>query len=139
VAEADKKIVYIEDETEMVDLVRLALGLKGLEVIGAWNGRDGLETVQQVKPDLVLLDLMLPDMDGWEVYDKMRADYELRGIPVIVVTAKAMPMDRLVGLHVRNADGYITKPFNVQELVESVNRMLGNRGADPAIQSELND
>ncbi len=124
-AEARKKIVCIEDEPEMIDLVRLILGRRGFELIGAVGGREGLETVRQVKPDLVLLDLMMPDMDGWEIYQHMKADEELRNIPVIIVTAKAQSIDKVLGLHIAKVDDYITKPFGPQELIESVNRVLG--------------
>ncbi|MCS7177945.1 MAG: response regulator [Anaerolineae bacterium] len=124
-AEARKKIVCIEDEPEMIDLVRLILGRRGFELIGVVGGREGLEMVRQVKPDLVLLDLMMPDMDGWEVYQHMKADEELRHIPVIIVTAKAQSIDKVLGLHIAKVDDYITKPFGPQELIDSVNRVLG--------------
>lgn len=124
-SEARKKVVCIEDEPEMIDLVRLILARKGFELIGTVGGREGLETVRQVKPDLVLLDLMMPDMDGWEVYQQMKADEELRDIPVIVVTAKAQSIDKVLGLHIAKVDDYITKPFGPQELLESVSRVLG--------------
>lgn len=123
--ERKKKIVCIEDEPEMIDLVRLILGRRGFELIGAIGGREGLETVRRVKPDLVLLDLMMPDMDGWEIYQHMKADEELRNIPVIIVTAKAQSIDKVLGLHIAKVDDYITKPFGPQELIESVNRVLG--------------
>ncbi len=122
------KIVCIEDEPEMIDLVRLILGRRGFELIGAVGGREGLETVRQVKPDLVLLDLMMPDMDGWEIYQHMKADEELRNIPVIIVTAKAQSIDKVLGLHIAKVDDYITKPFGPQELIDSVNRVLGIEG-----------
>jgi DNA-binding response OmpR family regulator len=124
-SEQRKKIVCIEDEPEMIDLVRLILGRRGFELIGAVGGREGLETVRQVKPDLVLLDLMMPDMDGWEIYQRMKADEELRNIPVIIVTAKAQSIDKVLGLHIAKVDDYITKPFGPQELIDSVNRVLG--------------
>ena len=128
--EARKKIVCIEDELEMIDLARLILGRRGFELIGAVGGRAGLETIRQVKPDLVLLDLMMPDMDGWEVYRRMRGDAETREIPVIIVTAKGTPIDKVLGLRVAGVDDYITKPFGPQELLESVERVLaGQRGA----------
>ena len=124
-AEARKRVVCIEDEPEMIDLVRLIMGRKGFELIGAVGGREGLETIRQVKPDLVLLDLMMPDMDGWEVYQQMKVDASLRDIPVIVVTAKAQSIDKVLGLHIAKVDDYITKPFGPQELLASVGRVLG--------------
>lgn len=124
-AEEKKKVVIcIEDEPEMIDLVQLILGRKGFELVGAVGGREGLETVRRLKPDLVLLDLMMPDMDGWEVYQQMKADDELKNIPVIVVTAKAQSIDKVLGLHIAKVDDYVTKPFGPQELLQSVNKVL---------------
>jgi len=124
-AAKDKRVVCVEDEPEMIDLVRLILGRQGYEVIGANGGIAGLEIIQREKPDLVLLDLMMPDMDGWEVYQQLKADEDLRDIPVIVVTAKAQSIDKVLGLHIAKVDDYITKPFGPQELLESVEKNLG--------------
>lgn len=120
-----KRVVCIEDEPEMIDLVRLILGRKGFNVIGANGGVEGLEAVRRERPDLVLLDLMMPDMDGWEVYQQIKADSELREIPVIVVTAKAQSIDKVLGLHIAKVDDYISKPFGPQELLESVEKIIG--------------
>lgn len=122
-----KRLVYVEDEREMIDLVRLILSRKGFEVIGANGGRDGLETIRRELPDLVLLDLMMPDMDGWDVYQQMKADEATRDIPVIVVTAKAQSIDKVLGLHIAKVDDYISKPFSPQELTESVEKVLARR------------
>lgn len=124
-ATQEKRVVCIEDEPEMIDLVRLILGRKGFHVIGANGGIEGLETVRREEPDLVLLDLMMPDMDGWEVYQQMKADEVLRDIPVVVVTAKAQSIDKVLGLHIAKVDDYITKPFGPQELLESVEKIIG--------------
>jgi DNA-binding response OmpR family regulator len=124
-ATEEKRVVCIEDEPEMIDLVRLILGRKGFHVIGANGGIEGLETVKREQPDLVLLDLMMPDMGGWEVYQQMKADDALRDIPVVVVTAKAQSIDKVLGLHIAKVDDYITKPFGPQELLESVEKILG--------------
>ncbi len=120
-----KTVVCVEDEPEMIDLIKLILRRKEFELVGAVGGREGLKTVRELKPDLVLLDLMMPDMDGWEVYRQMKADDELKQIPVIVVTAKAQSIDRVLGLHLAKVDDYITKPFSPQELLESVSDILG--------------
>ncbi len=119
------KVVCIEDEPEMIELIRLILGRKNFELIGAVGGRDGLGTVRREKPDLVLLDLMMPDMDGWEVYQQMKADAELSDIPVIVVTAKAQSIDKVLGLHIAKVEDYVTKPFGPKELLDSIRKVLG--------------
>ncbi len=126
-AEDKKKVVCIEDEPEMIDLVKLILGRKGFELTGAMGGREGLEAVKRIKPDLVLLDLMMPDMDGWEVYQQMKADAEMQKIPVIVVTAKAQSIDKVLGLHIAKVDDYVTKPFGPQELLQSVEKVLSSK------------
>jgi two-component system response regulator VicR len=122
------KIVCIEDDQEMIDLVKLILTRKGYEVTGAIGGHEGLGMVEQIKPDLVLLDLMMPDMDGWEVFQRMRANEQTRHIPVIVVTAKAQSIDKVLGLHIAKVDDYITKPFGPSELLSSVLRVLEEAG-----------
>jgi CheY-like chemotaxis protein len=198
-AEDKKVVVCVEDEPEMIDLVKLILGRKGFELVGAVGGREGLKKVRgflfsaglnlqsdleagslssdfqqefqnneiplsgdvtitpkedgsgwyvndnekartyvvekgletldifapDLKPDLVLLDLMMPDMDGWEVYQKMKTDDDLKDIPVIVVTAKAQSIDKVLGLHIAKVEDYVTKPFGPQELLQAVNKVLG--------------
>ena len=119
-----KRVVCIEDEPEMIDLVKLILSRKGYQVIGAMGGREGLEAIAREKPDIVLLDLMMPDMDGWEVYQKMKANDGTKSIPVIVVTAKAQSIDKVLGLHIAKVDDYITKPFGPQELIDSIDKVL---------------
>ena len=123
----NKLILYIEDEPEMIDLIRLILNRRGFEVKGANGGKEGLESIRQEKPDLVLLDLMMPDMDGWEVYQQMKADETTRDIPVIVVTAKAQSIDKVLGLHIAKVDDYIAKPFSPQELLNSVDSVLARK------------
>jgi DNA-binding response OmpR family regulator len=122
-----RRVVYIEDEPEMVDLVRLILRRKHFEVFGAGGGREGLDTVRKILPDVILLDLMMPDMDGWEVYQQLKADEATRAIPVIVVTAKAQSIDKVLGLHIAKVDDYISKPFSPKELVESLQKVLEGR------------
>lgn len=118
------RVVCIEDEQEMIELVKLILSRQNIEVVGALGGEEGLQKIEQVTPDLVLLDLMMPEMDGWEVYQKMKASETMRDIPVIVVTAKAQSIDRVLGLHIARVDDYITKPFGPQELLESVQKVI---------------
>jgi len=120
-----RRVIYIEDEQEMIDLVHLILTRKGFEVLGAIGGREGIAMIKENKPDLVLLDLMMPDVDGWDVYQQMKADPTTRSIPVIVITAKAQNIDKVLGLHIAKVDDYIAKPFTPQELLDSVLKVLG--------------
>ncbi len=135
---AVKRILCIEDEQEMIDLIRLILGRRGFDVKGATGGMEGLKMVRQEVPDLVLLDLMMPDLDGWEVYQQMKADDKTRNIPVIVVTAKAQNIDRVLGMHIAKVDDYITKPFSPQELLNSVEKVLSSpmRSQDGGIDNK---
>lgn len=122
-----KKILCIEDDVEMIQLLALILERRGFDVVGAEGALEGLNLVRQERPDLILLDLMMPQVDGWEVYRQVRADKELRDIPVIVVTAKAQNIDRVLGLQVAQVEDYIVKPFDTGELVETINRVLEAR------------
>lgn len=126
-SETVRRIVYIEDEPEMIDLVRLILTRRHYEVVGANGGREGLDTIRKLLPDAVLLDLMMPDMDGWDVYQQLKADEATRNIPVIVVTAKAQNIDKVLGLHIAKVDDYISKPFSPKELVDSLEKVLKGR------------
>lgn len=120
-----RKVVCIEDDAAMIDLVKLILKNRGYDVVGATRGPEGLELIAGEKPDLVLLDLMMPDMDGWDVYQRMKADDYMKTIPVIVVTAKAQQIDKVLGLNIAKVQDYITKPFSPADLVKSINRVLG--------------
>lgn len=123
-ADTPIRVLCIEDEPEMIDLVRLILSRKGFEVLGAPGGKEGLEIIAESKPSVVLLDLMMPDMDGWEVYQRIKADPETSHIPVIVVTAKAQGIDKMLGLHIARVDDYVTKPFGPADLLRSVEKVL---------------
>jgi two-component system response regulator VicR len=118
------RIIYIEDDPDMIDLVSLILGRRGFTVKGANGGVKGLEMVISELPDLVLLDLMMPDLDGWDVYQQMKAHAKTRNIPVIVITAKAQAIDRVLGLRIAKVDDYICKPFSPNELIASIDRIV---------------
>ena len=122
-----QRILCIEDDPDMIDLIRLILERRGFVVEGAEGGKAALQAMQSTPPDLVLLDLMMPDMDGWDVFQKMKADALTRNIPIIVVTASAQAIDREFGLHIAKVDDYIVKPFSPQDLLASVDRVLGNQ------------
>lgn len=128
-----KTLVYIEDDSEMIDLVTLILNRRGYEIKGAHGGRQGLDIVLQILPDIVLLDLMMPDMDGWDVYHQLKANEKTANIPVIIITAKAQAIDRVLGLHIAKVDDYISKPFRPQELLDSIENVY-NRIEHPDIE-----
>ncbi len=120
-------VVCIEDELEIIELIKQILGRRRIDVIGAFGGKEGLKQIAAVRPDLVLLDLIMPQMGGWEVFQTMRATASMRDIPVIVVTARAEPIDRLLGLHVAGVNDYIAKPFKPEALVQSVENILATQ------------
>jgi len=124
-----KRILYIEDEKEMLDLTRIVLERAGYEMLAAVGGADGIEAVKREKPDLVLLDLMMPDVDGWEVYRQMKADKEVADIPVIIITARTQSIDKVLGLKVAKVADYITKPFGPSDLINSVKKVLDSGNA----------
>ncbi|HUF38183.1 MAG TPA: response regulator [Anaerolineales bacterium] len=122
------KIFCIEDDVEMIELLKLVLERRGFQFLSAENGPDGLAGIRAEQPDLILLDLMMAEMDGWEVYRQLKMDEGMRRIPVMVVTAKAQAVDRVLGLHIAKVDDYVTKPFSPIDLVGRIERLLESRG-----------
>ncbi len=121
------KILCIEDDADIVELVRLILEQGGFTVVGLMEPERACELALVERPDLILLDLMMPGMDGWEVYRRLKADPRLMQIPVVVLTAKAQSIDRALGLHIAKVDDYITKPFAPDELLGRIRSVLGQR------------
>jgi DNA-binding response OmpR family regulator len=122
-----KRLLCIEDEIEMVELIKLVLEKEGYEVIGAMGGLEGLEAVRREKPDLILLDIMMPGINGWDVYYRIKEDEEICDIPVIVVTARSQDFERILGLYYAGVDDYLVKPFGPRELLHSVEKVLSRR------------
>lgn len=121
----DGKLIHvIEDETAMIDLVRIILEKRGYRVVGTSSGQEGLEQIREQVPDLILLDLMMPEMGGWDVYHQLKADPATKSVPVIIVTAKAASIDRVLGLHIAKVDDYVTKPFTPSDLLASIEKVL---------------
>ncbi len=118
-----KRILIVEDESAIIDVVSQALRRHGFEVMTADNGDDALEMMYPVLPDLVLLDLMLPGMDGWEVCRRVRSAPESRAVPIIMMTARRDEKDLVQGLGL-GADDYIKKPFSLVELVARVKALI---------------
>ena len=117
-------VLAVDDEEHITELVAMALGFNGFEVQRAATGREALAAVQQRRPDLILLDVMLPDLDGFEVARRLRSD-ERAGtrVPVIFLTARDATADKVEGLRL-GVDDYVTKPFSIEELVERVKAVL---------------
>ena len=126
--QAKRRIVLcIDDDPVMVDLIKLILKPEGYEVVGASGGREGLELIKTLHPTVVLLDIMMPDMDGWEVYQAMlQLELNYR-IPVIIVSAKPEPDPKLDIIYsVTRPFAYINKPFEAPVLVNAVRRAMGD-------------
>jgi len=119
-----KRILCIEDDVDMLDLFRVLLTRNGYEVQGVTKGQEGLDAIRREKPDLVILDIMMPVMDGWQVYQQMKEDENTRNIPTIVVTAKSMLIDKVLGLEIAKVDDYICKPFSPNDLLISIAKVL---------------
>ncbi len=119
-------ILTVDDEQDVTDLVRFHLVRAGCDVITAATGREAIELVQRRHPDLILLDLMLPDIDGFGVCEILRRQPDTAAIPVIILTAWATPDARNIGLDLGALD-YLTKPFSPRELVERVQHLLSLR------------
>lgn len=119
----DKRIVVIEDEEKIVTIIITSLEREGFIVKSAHDGMSGLRMVREEAPDLVILDLMLPGLDGFEICKNIRMDPRMASTPVIILTAKTEECDRVLGLEL-GADDYVTKPFSPRELVARVKAVL---------------
>jgi DNA-binding response OmpR family regulator len=119
-----EKILVVDDDREMVELIELFLGNAGFNTLAAFSGEEALEKTFKEKPDLILLDIMMPKIDGWEVLRRIKNDPEAQNIPVAFITARTQNIDKMIGLSVMKAAGYITKPFSKQELLTEVRRII---------------
>lgn len=118
-----KKILIVDDERDIVEMLRYNLEKEGYFVLTALNGRHALEEARQHRPDLILLDVMMPEMDGWEVCKHLMKDPHTSSIPVIFLTAKGSEIDEVVGLEL-GADDYIVKPISIRKLIARVKTSL---------------
>ena len=119
------RILVVEDEESLLMLERILLSSKGYTVTGVMDGKSALEAIAANKPDLVILDIMLPEMDGFEVCKLIKGNPETKAIPVVMLTAKKSNQDVSHGLQV-GADAYITKPFKSAKVIEVIEGLLGN-------------
>lgn len=130
-----QKILVVDDDRQIVRLVSSYLEQAGYDVTTAYDGEMALRQARQERPDLMVLDLMLPDRDGWDVTRTIRADQTLADVPIIMLTARVEDTDKIVGLEV-GADDYITKPFNPREVVARVRALL-RRSSGPAVARHI--
>ena len=121
-----KRILVVEDNMDTYELVRFILEKNGYETLLAMNGRDGVNAVRKQSPDLIIMDLSMPEMDGWTATGLIKKDEKISKIPIIVVTAHALPGDRKRALDA-GCDEYVTKPMDLLDLVETVNLWV-NKG-----------
>ncbi len=128
------RILVVDDEIYIVHILDFSLGMEGYEVVTALDGEEALRKVKEAKPDLIVLDIMMPKMDGYETCKALKSDDSTKDIPVILLSAKGRNVDMQTGYDV-GADDYITKPFSPRKLVDRINAMLGQ--TDTAGQSKL--
>lgn len=118
-----EKILVVDDEPDVRRLLEVVLGRQGYEVLSVGSGLEALVTAQRERPSLILLDIMMEGMDGWEVLRVLKMEEGTRGIPVVIVSARVEPKDKIRGLQ-EGAVDYITKPFSVTDVSESIGGLL---------------
>lgn len=123
-----KKILLVDDEQDMVYAVKMQLEANGFKVLTAQDGQEGLDKARKENPDLIILDLMLPRIDGYKVCRMLKFDEKYKKIPVIIYTARAQEADEKLGYEV-GADAYMTKPFDPKKLLARINELLNSREA----------
>jgi two-component system alkaline phosphatase synthesis response regulator PhoP len=131
-----RRILVVDDDKEIVRLLRAYLEQAGYQVLAAYDGETALHVLRREGPDLAILDLMLPDRDGWDVTRIMRGDPALVGIPIIMLTARVEDHDKITGLEL-GADDYVAKPFNPREVVARVRAVLRRTHGEPVTQRVL--
>ncbi len=119
-----KKILIVDDERDIVEIVRMRLVSHGYDVVSAYDGREGLARVRETQPDLIILDVMMPEINGSTLCGILKFDEQFCHIPVIMLSVKARDLDREIGGRVK-ADAYLTKPFEAQELIDTVKKLIG--------------
>lgn|SRR3989338_2503410 len=118
-----KRILLVEDEKDLVDIVKFRLEANNYEVVVAYDGQEALDRAKKEKPDLIILDLMLPKIDGFKVCRMLKFDEKYKKIPIIMFTARAQESDKKLGEEV-GADAYITKPFEPEALLVKIKELL---------------
>ncbi|MFC1861757.1 response regulator [Chloroflexota bacterium] len=129
-----KKILVVDDEKKIVDILKAYLERDGYQVSTAYDGRSALELARSNSPDLIILDLMLPEVSGWDVCRELRKESD---VPVIMLTARDDTTDKIIGLEL-GADDYVTKPFDPKEVISRVRAVLRRSDVKPVSKSTLN-
>ena len=131
---AKGRILVVDDEVYIVHILDFSLGMEGYEVLTAFDGEQAVETALAQKPDLIVLDIMMPKLDGYETCRRLKASAITRDIPVILLSAKGRNIDQKIGFDA-GADDYITKPFSPRRLVERINAMLGQDSSERRLRA----
>jgi len=131
---AKGKILVVDDEIYIVHILDFSLAMEGYEVLTALDGEQALEKARSEQPDLIVLDIMMPKLDGYETCRMLKGDDITREIPVILLSAKGRNVDQKIGFEV-GADDYITKPFSPRKLVERINAILGQSSPQQRMQA----
>jgi DNA-binding response OmpR family regulator len=121
------RVLVIDDEQDIRRLIALILETAGYEVVQAATGLEGLEHLEQHGFDAMVLDIMMPEMDGWEVCRQVRCRPQSKELPVLILTVRGQPLDRVIGMEVVHADAYLTKPFERRVLLDTVNRLVAGQ------------
>lgn len=120
---SQKKILIVDDEVDLVETLRFPLEMEGYQILVSYNGEDGLNKARSENPDLIILDLMLPKLDGYKVCRLLKFDEKYKHIPIIMLTARTQEKDKILGIET-GANEYITKPFEIDELIDKIKTYL---------------
>jgi len=121
-----KKILIVDDEADLVETIRFPLEKEGYTVLVSYNGEDALNQARKENPDLIVLDVMLPKLDGYKVCRLLKFDERYKHIPILILTAKTQEKDKIIGMEI-GADEYITKPFDIGALMEEIRSYLSEK------------
>ena len=126
------RILIVDDEPDIRQLVALILKSAGHATATVNSGKEALQILDGEDFDMVILDIMMPEMDGWEVCRQIKSRTRTKNLPVIFLTVRGQPLDRVIGLEVVHADGYVTKPFEREQLLATINSCLTPQASPPA-------
>ena len=123
---AKERVLVVDDERDFIDVISERLGAKGFDILRAFDGKEGLERAHSDKPDLIILDIAMPEMNGYDVCRKLKIDENFKDTPIIILTAKFQPSDIRFGMEM-GADAYLTKPLELELLLHTVNTLLRSK------------